>query len=171
MRLLFLALALVASQPSQAVEITNFRSGLACTRTTQSTVGGTGWICQPTEDVLITDQGTCVYNGGKIACTWVGFEFDYHGAGKETKLKCISKTSSPTDRGNPKSILAKDATSEKFELTLPQGDGHIFNPQYFTYTPRTIDHALVVDRGSCKAENKIVFEYQFNVHFPVVRAE
>lgn len=59
MRTCLLVLAILASQPSQAVDITNFRSGLACTHT-KLTDDGAGWICQPTEDVLASTGSMCI---------------------------------------------------------------------------------------------------------------
>jgi hypothetical protein len=66
MRFCLLVLAILASSSSRAVEITNFKSGLACTHT-RMTKDQVAWICQPTIDVLLTDQGICVFNGGRKA--------------------------------------------------------------------------------------------------------
>jgi len=168
MRLLLFLLALVISLPSHAaVEITNFKSGLACTKAKQ-TETGTGWICQPTEEVLVTDQGVCVFNGSETPCTWIGFEFDYKGAQKGTKLHCVSQTSEPVDRGNPELLIAKDADSQSYELELAPGSGHFFNPQYFGFTTRPKGSEFLVNTGNCKSDGRIVFAYKFKIRFATV---
>jgi hypothetical protein len=157
MRLCLLIIALVVSFPSSAIDISNFRSGLEC---------DAGWICQPTEDVLVTDQGTCVFNGAERPCTWVGFEFDYAGAAKGTKLQCTDDTSLPVDRGNPEGLVAQNATSETFELELPAEQGHFFNPQYFIFATRPAAEANMISTMRCSLNGKVLFEFTFNVHFP-----
>lgn len=165
MRLVIALLIACVSQQSLAVEISNFRSGLACT-STKLTEGGSGWICQPTEEVLITDQGTCVYNSQAKPCTWIGFEFDYKSNSKGTKLHCTVETSAPTNPGNPTKVLSEGVTSHSYEIKLGGESGHFFNPQYYIFTVRQKDDALVVNSGSCKSEGVVVFEYKFNLHFP-----
>jgi hypothetical protein len=168
MRLLLILLALAISLPSNAaVEITNFRSGLACTET-KLMEDGSGWICQPTEDVLVTDQGVCVFNGTEKPCTWIGFEFDYQGAKKSTTLQCQSETSAPVDAGNPEQLIAKDANSQPYELELKSESGHFFNPQYFVFGVRSKGRETLINTGYCKLDGQIVFEYRFNIRFPTV---
>lgn len=167
MRLFLLLLALVIPRQSHAeVEITNFRSGLACTNT-RLTSDAAGWICQPTEDVLMTDQGVCIFDGVKHPCTWIGFEFDYKGARKGTKLQCVSETSAPVDEGNPERLLAKDVSSQPFELDLDSDSGHFFNPQYFVFGVRPEGGHTLVNKGYCKSNGRTIFEYRFNILFPI----
>ena len=156
MRFWLMILVIFASTSASAVEITHFRSGLAC---------ASGWICQPTQEILITDQSTCVFNGKETPCTWVGFEFDYTDAPKGAKLQCVSETSVPADSGNPSKLIASDSTSENFEVELPAGNGHFFNPQYFTFVTRPADKSIVVNTAHCAFEGKILFEYRYNLHF------
>jgi hypothetical protein len=168
MRPLLFILALAISLPSQAaVEITNFRSGLACTKT-KLTEDGSGWICQPTENVLITDQGVCVFSGTEQPCTWIGFEFDYKGAQNGTKLECVSVTSVPVDEGNPEQLIAKNTDSQPYELELKPESGHFFNPQFFAFTTRPKGKETLTNMGNCKSDGHIVFEYRFNIRFPTV---
>ena len=167
MRLLIALLLVLVSWPSSAIDISNFKSGLACTHT-KLTDEGSGWICQPTEDVLVTDQGSCVFNGVTKPCTWIGFEFDYKNAKKDTKLQCVVESSEPTDHGNPGELISNDATSQNYELPLDGESGHFFNPQYFIFNVRSKSNALLVNKGSCKEDGIIVFEFKFNMHFPIV---
>lgn len=166
MRLLLILFTLAISLPSQAaVEISNFRSGLACTETRLSH-NSDGWICQPTEDVLVTDQGVCIFNGAKKPCTWIGFEFDYKGASNNTTLHCTSETSAPVSSGNPNELIAADAKSQSYELALKPGAGHFFNPQYFVYHISRKGNEALIDTGRCMVENRVIFEYKFNIRFP-----
>jgi len=159
-------LVLALSMPAAAaVEITNFRSGLACTETRLST-DSAGWICHATEDVLVTDQGVCVFNGTELPCTWIGYQFDYVGASKSEKLQCESETSAPASAGNPKQLIARDANSHSYEITLDSTSGHVFNPQYFAFAVRPDGKEVLVNTGRCKSGNRIVFEYRFKLRFP-----
>jgi hypothetical protein len=167
MRFCLLVIALLLSCPSHAVQITKFKSGLACTHI-KLTADGPGWICQPTVDVLMTDQGSCVFNGAEKRCTWVGFEFDYSKAKKGEKLQCVGETSFPTENGNPSKLIASGATSENYTIDLEPGSGHFFNPQYFVFTGRAPESSVLVATTRCKAEGNVVFEYTFKVHYPTV---
>jgi len=166
MRFLLALLLLLVCHPSSAIEISNFKSGLACTNTTR-TEGGEGWICQQTEDVLVTDQGSCIWNGITKPCTWIGFEFDYKNAKKKTKLQCVETSSEPSDIGNPNEVIGKGSTSQNYELELDGESGHFFNPQYFIFKVGSKDKALLVEEGSCKVDGAIIFEFKFKMHFPV----
>ena len=166
MRLLATAILLVAtSAPAQAVEVSNFRSGLACPNTSAGD-NKNGWICHVTEDILVTDQGSCRYNGQDRPCTWVGFEFDYRGAKAGDELECVVKQSQPSAFGNPNEELAKNATSQQFSLPLEKGEGHFYNPQYFTFTARLPNATLVINTGRCSFKGKSLFEYTYRLRFP-----
>jgi len=148
-----------------ALEISNFRSGLACTNT--STRDDTaGWICHVTEDILVTDQGQCRYNGEEHLCTWVGFEFDYREAQHDDQLECTIEQSQPTAFGNPEEELDRGATAQKFTVKLDKGAGHLYNPQYFTFTARQANEALLVNTGQCSFHGKSVFKYTYRLRFP-----
>ncbi len=163
---LFLALVMIfTSFPSVAIEISNFKSGLACTKTELTKDSG-GWICQQTHDIFVTDQGSCVYNGVTKPCTWIGFEFDYKLAEKATKLQCISETSEPTAPGNPNGVIAKNVKSQPYELELSGESGHFFNPMYYIFSLRLPSNSVLVDTYTCKADGKVLFQAKFNLHFP-----
>ena len=161
---LILASALAASS-SGDVSISNLRSGLACTRSTPAK-DRTGWICQPTELILVTDQGTCVYDGQKELCTWHGFEFDYSATKPGIKLQCVANSSEPGEFGNPEKVQAKAATSSSFELELPEAKGHIYNPQYYLFRTRPIDATDIVEETVCSHGGTVVFKVKFRFHFP-----
>jgi hypothetical protein len=170
MRFCLLVIAILASSSARAVEITNFKSGLACTHTIM-TKDQVAWVCQPTIDVLITDQGICVFNGVERPCTWVGFEFDYSNAGKAQKLQCVSETSLPADRGNPTKLIARGSKSESYDIELKPGSGHFFNPQYFVFTGRRAGDSVLISKGRCSESGRSVLEYVFNVHYPIASNE
>ncbi len=163
-------LVVLATSPAWAIEISNFKSGLACTNTRLSKDAKAGWICQPTEDILVTDQGDCVYDGQSKFCTWMGFEFDYKGATEGTKLQCASTMSEPVDSGNPRALVGKDLRSEEFEIPLAAGSGHFFNPQYYIFNVRTkaSKDASINQHTVCRTEGSKAFEYKFNIKFPLV---
>jgi hypothetical protein len=167
----FAALVLFSTpSTASALEISNFKSGLACTHTRLEGGDPQGWVCQPTQDVLVTDQGSCVYNGQEKRCTWIGFEFDYRNASKDQKLQCVARNSEPVDSGNPGKVIGKDLRSENYEIPLPAGEGHFFNPQYFVFNVRTkADPDSVLQQTfTCSASGKVMFEAKFNLRLPVV---
>jgi hypothetical protein len=173
MRFLFLPMALLpalmATAPAKALEVSNFRAGLAC-RTPTPQAPDRGWICHTMQDIAITDYGVCNYAGHDKPCTWIGFEFDYRGAVAGDRLECEVETSRPVDFGNPGKKVADDSSREKFTIDLsPDGD-HFFNPQYFVYRQGAADEATLVVNGRCRHGDKPVFEYVFRLHFPVVPA-
>ena len=163
---LMLASALTAT-PSGDLSISNFRSGLACTRTAPAE-DREGWICQPTELILITDQGDCVYDGRKEMCTWHGFEFDYSASRPGVKLQCVSHADVPADDGSPTGVKARAVTSSSYELELPKKSGHFFNPQYHVFQARPLDNADRVEETECSHDGVVVFKMRFHFHFPTL---
>jgi hypothetical protein len=171
MRLLLPVLVmLAASFPSRAVEIENFKSGLACVNT-KITEDGTAWVCQETEDVLITDQGNCVFDSKEKPCTWYGFEFDYKDAGKETSLACEGKYSESMTSGNPKGITSKDTTSDKFELKLEGEQGHFSNPMYSIFRAVSPGNEIVTETITCSFGGKVLFIANYKLRFPTLPKE
>ena len=163
MRTLVLILAALAG-PAGAVEISNFRSGLTCLGTAPD--GRSGWVCQPTEKVLVTDHGTCRYDREDQPCTWIGFEFDYQRAIPGAELHCVVTQSAPGVFGNPEEKSAEATTEQQFELPLESTDGHFFNPQYFLFAVRPAgSNTLDVD-GRCSFEGKELFRYRYQLLFP-----
>ena len=168
MRLFVASIVLAgACTPADALEISNFRSGLACTNTSIRD-DNPGWICHVTEDIFVTDQGTCRYNGEDMACTWAGFEFDYRGAKPGDKLECSIEQSQPTALGNPKEELSKEATTQDFVLPLEKIEGHFYNPQYFSFAARPLGKDFLLNKGHCSFAGKILFEYTYRVRFPTL---
>lgn len=166
MRLLLIPLlAISAPSPATALKISNFRAGLACTNT-DVREDTRGWICHVTEEILVTDQGRCRYNGEDRLCTWAGFEFDYRGAKPGIELECTTEQSRPTTFGNPAEEFARDSKRQEFTLPLEGSEGHFFNPQYFTFGIRPPSDEPLLSEGSCSFEGKEVFRYRFRTHFP-----
>lgn len=127
-----------------------------------------GWICQPAELILATDQGQCVYNHEDKLCTWVGFEFDYRSSVKGSKLQCTSHSSEPTNQGNPDGIQKKDLTADQFEIELPEKSGHLFTPQYFVFNPKYPAEGDLLIETQCASSGKPVFSHKFRIHLPVI---
>ncbi|MGH8108497.1 MAG: hypothetical protein ACREO1_07255 [Arenimonas sp.] len=167
MRILIIIFLLFISTPSSAIEITNFKSGLACTNS-KLTKDGTGWICQPTIEVLVTDQGRCVYNGKTNFCTWVGYEFDFKAEKELTKIQCNTTFSKPLSLGNPENVTDEEVTSQDYELELKGKSGHFYNPQYFIFDTRPNHNLPLAVATTCKVSDKVVFQYHFNIKFPTL---
>ena len=167
MRLVLALITILASFPSSAVEISNFKSGLACTNT-KLTKDGDGWICQQTQEVLVTDQGSCVYDRATKPCTWFGFEFDYTSDEKTTKLHCLNETSRPTSPGNPHEVLAKSVTSQSYDFDLVGTSGHFYNPMYSVFAAGSPSDSLLVEKFTCRAGDVVLFQAIFNLHYPIV---
>ncbi|MGB0135234.1 hypothetical protein [Dokdonella sp.] len=165
MRILAAIIAVLGSFSVSAIEISNFKSGLACTNTTLSE-HGRGWICHETQDVLVTDQGSCNYNGDTRLCTWYGFEFDFEASEELTKLECMGETSAPTSPGNPGGILASNVTSHPFEIELAGRKGHFYNPMYFVFKVGSGADTTMTNSFTCRADGAELFQARFNLHFP-----
>lgn len=158
-RIALLTTLLLLSDPISAVEITNFKYGLACTD------GKTfGWICHETSDIYITGQGRCVYNKQEKPCTWHGFSFDYREVTEETEITCSIETSKPTNPGNPEEVLGKGLNSSEYTLPVPLGDGHFINPQYQVLS---FDHGIVSEKTICRIDDKVLFEVNRRYIYPV----
>lgn len=163
-----IALAACASvAKADPVEVSNFRSGLACTNSA-AVDGEPGWICQPTELILITDQGKCVYDHQEKPCTWMGFEFDYRASAKGAKLQCTSTNSQPVSEGNYEGVRSEDSTQDSYEIELPEKEGHFINLQYFIFNVSYPEDEDVVVNTTCASDGHKVFSFRFQIHFPVV---
>lgn len=157
--------AALTSVPPGELTISNLRSGLACTRSAPAKERS-GWICQPTELILVTDQGNCVYDGKKELCTWHGFEFDYSASSSGMKLQCVSHTSEPADDGTPEKVKAQAASSTNFELELPDQKGHFYNPQYYLFQTRGADAPDLIEETVCSHNGAVLIRTRFRFHFP-----
>lgn len=159
-RIVLLATSLLIPSLVPAVEISNFKSGLACTD------GKTfGWICHETSDIYITGQGKCIYNKQEKPCTWHGFSFDYKEVTEETEIKCTVKSSKPTNLGNPKEQISNNKLISEFILPVQIGEGHFFNPQYRILSYNDGDPNLI-ETTSCFSEGKLIFEINNRYIYP-----
>ncbi len=164
--LLILASSPVLASPSEAaLEIDNFKSGLVCSDA-NPTHGADGWVCHQTQDILVTDQGRCVYDGVARRCTWFGFEFDYTASERGTKLQCVVETSQPMSPGNPSKVLARNVTTQSHEIELEGTSGNFANPMYYVFAVRPPATSKVVETFTCKSANVVVFEARYNLLFP-----
>jgi hypothetical protein len=162
---IFLLAAALPTASAGDVKISNLRSGLACMQSSPGT-GQSGWICQPTELILVTDQGSCVYDRKQEPCTWHGFEFDYSAPKPGVKLQCVANASRPMDSGTPEKVLDRNVSTHRFELELPEASGHFFNPQYYLYTLQTDDRPDPVEETACSYNGTVVFRVRFRFRFP-----
>jgi hypothetical protein len=160
-----LVFLVAACSPAHGVEISNFRSGLACAGSAADN-GGRGWICHVTEDILVTDYGRCRYAKETLPCTWVGFEFDYRDAQPGAALDCVEESDRPTAIGNPDREIARNRRSHHFTIPLEAGSGHFYNPQYFEYSPQPAGETLLVTKVSCSIDGKPAFAYTYRLHQP-----
>jgi hypothetical protein len=162
--------SVLASSASTELAISNLRSGLACIRSAP-VKGRSGWICQPTELILVTDQGTCVYDKNTEPCTWHGFEFDYVASTPNLKLECVLRSSEPTDVGGPEGLAEVKVESSRFDLTLPEQKGHFFNPQYYLFALRSEERGDLLEETTCSHAGVIAFTVKFRFHFPTAPKE
>ncbi|OAJ93109.1 hypothetical protein [Vibrio bivalvicida] len=161
MRSLLLGLALVASQPVQALDIFNIKSGDLCENTE-----GKRWVCHDNVDTYVTGQSRCMYNQNVEPCTWYGFEFEYKSYDEKTPLRCSLLSSYPMEFGNPKDLEGKSDT-QNFEFMLESSEGVFFNPQYMLL-PRYGEAVVVEHRVECKYNEETVFESLKRFHFPKI---
>ena len=151
----------LASPNVFALEIKNFVSGYACTD------GETfGWICHQSKDIYVTGQGSCIWNDEEKPCTWYGFEFDYSGNKNNESVECVYEMSKPVNEGNPDGVLEEDLNSGSFSLSLDE-EGHFYNPQYFVLVAKDKSEALIKSKTVCSVNREFLFEFGFDIHFPV----
>ena len=144
-----------------AFEISNFKSGLACSD--ENTIG---WICFETDNILVTGQGTCVYGKEKIPCTWYGYEFEYTGNSAEVILNCEVKFPKPTTLGNPEGITHEDTDRVEFELEFPDTEGRFFNPLYIGLNDSVIGSEDQEISTTCLFQNEVIFEFTTKIIYP-----
>jgi hypothetical protein len=145
-----------------ALEISNFKSGLACTD------GKTfGWICHLSKEIYVTGQSQCEWSGENKPCTWYGFEFSYKNYKLGTDINCEYKSSEPTTEGNFDGVRSEDAKSGKYSFQLEKEEGHFFNPQFTLLAVRDNDKSVIINNTICKYEDEVIFSYDINTHFPI----
>ncbi|TDR20701.1 hypothetical protein [Marinicella litoralis] len=162
MRLFLCGVFLLSSHGISAFEIENFKSGSACTDNQTF-----GWICHNSKDIYVTGQSKCKWNGESKPCTWYGFEFDYSDNKNGTTIECTYQQSYSGSMGNPSEVTIKDADSGSYSFDLKEASGHFYNPQYIILNTRSKDEALLESHTICKVNNEKVFEFGFNIHFPI----
>lgn len=170
---LFLILALamtgcVFGNPSQAIEIENFKSGLVCPYKPDNNnkLQASGWICFETEAVYITGQSRCTFDGKERSCTWYGFEFYYNNLAADEEITCISKSSEIGDIGNPDGIVAADTDTVEYSLKLKSDASHFFNPQYSLFSSSAGHEKIVDEETVCYLDSQELFRFKFRLMFP-----
>lgn len=164
--ILFSATACRAAPVSTAVDVTNVKSGLICPYSIDNE-GGYEYdprVCFETEEINITGQGQCVFNGERKLCSWYGFEFEYNNKTENpVPLNCHFSSNRQKTFGNPKEILDDDASS--YEIMLEPGINHFSNPQYtvFQYSPM---EKKSININTCEIDGHEVFTARFNVIIP-----
>lgn len=161
MKPVLFVLIVVFSLPIQAVEIENFRSGLLCNDNAKN-----HWICHQSDTLYITGQGTCRDNGKLESCDWHGFSFDYSGFKENeifecTQLSSLEKIEKEVDVESNQRIITKS-----FELDVPIGDGHFFNPQNSVFGTLGPESRMAYSRTSCFVNGTKVFEFELNSIYP-----
>lgn len=150
-------IGLMAAVPGGAVEVSDFRSGLVCNP------GDSGWICLQTQDIQLTGQGRCTFDGEELPCTWYGFSFRYSGNKPGTRLECRYKQGMPAFMGNPAEVIAENATEGSFSVALEGTSGTFYNPQYTVFHVREPGQATDSISTSCSIEGKEVASFRFNI--------
>ena len=153
MKKIIAIVTLFFSIASNAVEIENFKSGLACTD------GETfGWICHEVETVYVTGQSKCIYNDEAVPCTWHGFEFDYKGLEEGQSIECRVSSSLPKTGENPDESV--------YTLDIEGESGHFFNPQQVDLL--TVDNSSDIEHEhtECYVGDKKIFEFKKSYVYP-----
>lgn len=148
----------------EQVVIKNFTRGLICGANEAQRR-----VCFDTEEIQITGEGRCIFNGRPAACTWYGISFDYVLPKDGVKLECIWQSSHPANVGNPKALLQEGVTSGTFELDLKNNEGHYFLPQYLALLEHPTYQApgqILRVTQSCSYQGTKLFEFSFNRHLP-----
>lgn len=154
------------SGSAAATEVTDFKAGLVC-----DSGGENSWICLQTEDIQLTGQGRCVYNGDEEACTWYGFSFRYSKNKPGTELECEYERNIPASMGNPKEIVAENVSKGTYSLMLEEKEGTFFNPQYSVLALRQPGAPNDSIATRCSIDGKEVARFRFNIIRPEIPAE
>jgi hypothetical protein len=150
--------------PSPAlITVSNFLAGPVCGTKDHRRV------CFGTQEILITNESSCIYNGKPISCTWYGYSFDYDlpvGVEK-AELACKVTTNHDVDFGNPAGIVNEKAHSLDYVIALSGNRGHFFNPQYTSAADiDSVGAKSQEDEQICTYEGKTVFDFKLTMHFP-----
>ena len=161
MRHITIILTLLSTQ-SFAFEISNFKSGLACTDGVSF-----AWICHELEDIYVSGQSSCTFNKEKIPCTWHGFSFDYKNYDKSKKINCQLTSSKQIQLGNPEGKRDQKASVSTYDFELKDENGYFINPQYVGLSQVDIQNSIQSSHTSCSYDGKEVFEFSKQFHFPL----
>ena len=153
-----LAACTTAGAPPDGFGISNLRVGKVC-----GTYGG-GDICEQTYDIVNDDHGICMYNHQVRNCTWFGYSFDHTPIDHDITLDCQETSDQPRDLGNPEGVLARHTKSVNFQLVVPAGGSHFFNPQYSSGGDRGT--RVQTETESCSYHGKILFQFTRHFHAP-----
>lgn len=164
-----LALPMLVS-PAVALEITKFRSGLACLNPDPEIFDfDQAGICVDTEVIPITGQSVCVFDGKRRPCTWHGFEFEFRNASGDVKITCSSKGSAPGTIGDSHGITAKDVISFEYVIELNGESGRYFNPQYSIFSNFMEKDVELTEETVCRAGKQKLFKFKSRIFYPAVR--
>lgn len=167
-----LAVLFIATKPCFAMEIQNFRAGLVCSLELEVPDSEikipVSWVCFETETINLTGQGKCTFNKQEKHCTWYGFQFDYTDADVGDEITCNSKSDSPRNLGNPTEVTEEGVTEANWQISLPPGDGHYYNPQ-FTVLPVYVENAhFSTTETVCEFDGIELFRFRFTVNYPEI---
>lgn len=149
--------------------IENFKSGLVCPDPDAQDANSKKHkprICFENDTLLITGQGTCIFNGETHPCTWYGYEFDYRNAKPNQRLQCKTKSNSAESFGNPDRIEKERSKTYNFELELDHNKTHFFNPTYSIFGYRPAKKNIVKLTTECFADSKRVIKYSKELIYP-----
>lgn len=149
-------------------QVTNLKVGDVCFFPTKehATQDATGWVCHERSEVLITNNGTCNFDGTQHGCTWYGYSFDYENAGLNQELRCQVTDTKPADYGNPSGTEKKNSSIFEYNIPLDEGAGHYFNPQYSVFTTVDDSDSVVESETVCSANGVEAFRFTQNLHYP-----
>lgn len=165
----FLTISACQSSASQSdVEIENLKSGLACIHEHDSSDGSfkiDPHICFETEDIYITGQGRCTFDGKKYPCTWYGYEFDYvNNTDTDITMVCEVLADEHSVYGNPDGL--DDPDINRYEVTLSSGRNHFSNPQYTLFkivSEKTAKKQIT----TCSVTGREIFTVKYTIHMPI----
>ena len=157
-------IAVASIGSADATVVSDFKSGLVC-----DPGKAHAWICHQAEDIHLTGQGRCVYDGEQYPCTWYGFSFNYANNIPGTQLECEYTSTLPRDMGNPEGVVARNTATGKYSLTLDHVEGRVFNPQYTIFGVRTPeDDGLDSTTTTCSISGQEIATFEFNLLVPLI---